>query len=135
MPSELLSTHCGTQLTQEATLFIIQRKWNVCQLLQTKTKVEIVIFSFTNCNPNVLNFCLINIIHKTNTCFLSWKIGNEIKRNHCKIENYVRISHATYIQVPVRPEAKSWRIIPAKRTTTGNREKFDECGWRVFKHY
>ena len=33
----------------------------------------------------------------SNTCFLSWKIGNEIKRNHCKIENYVGISHATYL--------------------------------------
>ena len=29
------------------------------------------------------------------------------------------------------PEAKSWRIIPAKRTTTGNRENFDEAGCGV----
>ena len=39
-----------------------------------------------------------------------------------------RMQRTYYIQVPLRPEAKSWRIIPAKRTTTGNREKFDECG-------
>ena len=35
------------------------------------------------------------------------------------------------VQVPVPPEAKSWRIIPAKRTTTGNRENFDEAGCGV----